>query len=116
MTHTTGLNRGTRAKFSKPFRGRGAIKMSKYLTTYKMGEIVDVKADGAHQKGRPHKIYHGRTGKIFSISKRGMGVVVNKRVNNRIEPKRIYIGIEHIQKSKSRAAFLERVKKNDLLH
>ena len=30
---------------------------------YKSGDIVDVKGNGAFQKGMPHKSYHGKTGR-----------------------------------------------------
>lgn len=37
----------------------GPIKMSTYLTIYRVGDIVDIKANAAQQKGMPHKYYHG---------------------------------------------------------
>lgn len=37
----------------------GPIKLSTYLTTYRIGDIVDIKANAAQQKGMPHKYYHG---------------------------------------------------------
>ena len=36
--------------------------------------------DGAIQKGMPHKTYHGKTGRVFNVTKRGLGVIVNKQV------------------------------------
>lgn len=30
--------------------------MSTYLVTYKVGDIVDIKANSAEQKGMPHKV------------------------------------------------------------
>ena len=33
--------------------------MSTYLITYRVGDIVDIKANAAQQKGMPHKFYHG---------------------------------------------------------
>merc|ERR1711939_688826 len=77
------------------------------------GEYVDVIADGAIQKGMPHKYYHGKTGQVFDITKHSVGVVVNKRVGGRIIPKRIHVRVEHVRKSQSREAFRERVRKND---
>lgn len=50
MTNTKGLRRGTRYMFSKKFRKRGTIPLSKYLTVYKKGDIVDIKGDGSVQK------------------------------------------------------------------
>lgn len=37
----------------------GAIKLSTYLITFRVGDIVDIKANSAEQKGMPHKYYHG---------------------------------------------------------
>ena len=51
------------------------------LIFYK-GDIVDIKGDGAIQKGMPHKVYHGTTGRIFNVTRRAVGVIVNKRVSN----------------------------------
>jgi ribosomal protein L21E len=39
----------------------GPIKLSTYLINYKVGDIVDIKANAAQQKGMPHKYYHGYT-------------------------------------------------------
>ena len=60
----------------------------------------------------PHKFYHGKTGRVFDVNKRSIGVIVNKAVKQRIIPKRIYVRIEHVRHSSSRAEFLKRVKRN----
>merc|ERR1712113_748048 len=70
-------------------------------------------ADGSIHKGMPHKFYHGKTGRVFNVTAHAVGVVVNKHVNGRIVPKRIHVRIEHVRKSRSRLAFVERVKEND---
>ena len=44
------------------------------------GDIVEVVANSAYQKGMPHKWYHGRTGIIYNVTKRAVGVEVNKQV------------------------------------
>merc|ERR1719511_19519 len=36
----------------------------------------------------PYRYYHGRTGKIFHVVKRAVGVLINKRVRYRIMRKR----------------------------
>ena len=69
---------------------------------------------GAFQKGMPHKSYHGKTGRVFNVSKRALGVVVNKRVRGKILPKRIYVRIEHVKHSQCRKDFLDRVHANDI--
>ena len=63
----------------------------------------------------PHKFYHGKTGRVFDINTRSVGVVINKRVGGRIIPKRIHVRIEHVRHSQCREAFRDRVRKNDAL-
>ena len=56
----------------------------------------------------PHKSYHGKTGRVFNVSKRAVGVVVNKRVRGKILPKRVYVRVEHVKHSQCRKDFLDR--------
>ncbi|VDN60250.1 unnamed protein product [Dracunculus medinensis] len=113
MVNSKGIRRGTRYMFSRPFRKHGIEPLSTYYRIYKRGDIVDIKGNGAFQKGMPFKAYHGRTGRVFNVTKHGVGVIVNKRVRNRIIPKRINIRIEHVRPSKCRQDFLNRVKENE---
>jgi len=113
MTHSYGYRRRTRHKFRKAFGERGAIKISKTLATYRRGEIVDIAVDGAIHKGMPYKYYHGKTGRVFDVNPRSVGVVINKQVRHRIIPKRIHVRVEHVKKSTSREDFLKRVRVND---
>jgi large subunit ribosomal protein L21e len=62
----------------------------------------------------PFKFYHGKTGRVFNVTKHSLGVLVNKKVGNRIEHKRLNLRVEHVRLSKSREAFKERVKANDI--
>jgi len=113
MGHTKGYNRRARDKFTKPFRANGAIKISNYLTTYKVGDYVDIRVDGAIHKGMPHKYYHGRTGRVFNINPRSVGVIVNKPIKQRQIAKRLHVRIEHVRLSNCRKAFVLRQKEND---
>merc|ERR1712093_663200 len=113
MPHCFGQRARTRDLFSKPFRRHGVTPLSKLLINYYKGEYVDVIADGAIQKGMPHKFYHGKTGQVFDITKHSVGVVINKRVGGRIVPKRIHVRVEHVRKSASRTSFVARVRAND---
>ncbi len=113
MTHSYGYRRRTRHKFKQAFRNKGAIRMIKTLTPYRIGEIVDIKVDGAIHKGMPYKYYHGKTGRVFNVNPRSVGVVVNKQIRNRIIPKRIHVRVEHVKKSTSRSDFLNRIREND---
>ena len=113
MPHAFGLRARTRDLFCKAFRKHGVTPLSKYLVSYRKGDYVDVIADGAIQRGMPHKFYHGKTGKIFDVTKSSVGVIVNKRVGNRIIPKRIHVRVEHVRMSSCREAFKARVRAND---
>ena len=115
MPHCFGLRARTRDLFSKPYKKHGVIPLSKYMVQYKMGDIVDVIADGSVQRGMPHKYYHGKTGRVFDVTKTSVGVMVNKVVRGRVLKKKIHIRVEHVRQSQSREAFKERVRKNDAL-
>ena len=99
--------------FAKAFRRHGATPLSKLLTNYRKGDYVDVMGDGSVQQGIPYKFYHGKTGRVFDVTKHAVGVIINKRVGGRILPKRIHVRIEHVRQSKSRQAFVDRVLAND---
>jgi large subunit ribosomal protein L21e len=113
MSHSYGQRRRTRHKFRKGFKKTGAIHISRNLTNYRVGDHVDITVDGAIHKGMPYKYYHGRTGQVFNINQRAIGVIVNKQVRNRIIPKRIHVRVEHLKLSNCRAEFMERIKEND---
>ena len=50
---------------------------------------MDIKVNGAVHKGMPHKFYHGRTGKVWNVTKRAIGVEVNKQVS----PLHLYLSL-----------------------
>ena len=62
----------------------------------------------------PHHFYHGRTGTIFNINPRSVGIIIHKQVKQRKIEKRINVRVEHIRHSNSRLSFLERIKENEL--
>ncbi|KAK2673064.1 Ribosomal protein L21e [Fusarium oxysporum f. sp. vasinfectum] len=111
MGHSYGKRAGTRYAFSRDFRKKGMIALNTYLRQYRVGDIVDIKANGAVQKGMPFKVYHGKTGVIYNVTKSAVGVIIYKQVKHRYIEKRINVRIEHIQQSRSREDFLKRVKR-----
>lgn len=74
---------------------------------------MDIKGNGAVQKGLPHKFYHGKTGVVWNVTPRAIGIQVNKLHRNRIIRKKIHVRIEHVKKSTCRDDFLNRVRKNE---
>lgn len=112
MGHAAGLRAGTRYAFSRDHRKKGMIALGTYMKTYKVGDIVDIKANGAVQKGMPYKVYHGKTGVIYNVTRTAVGVIIYKKVGNRYLEKRVNVRVEHINHSRSRDEFLSRVKSN----
>ncbi|KAI0307964.1 ribosomal protein L21e-domain-containing protein [Multifurca ochricompacta] len=116
MPHSFGYRARTRHMFKRGFKEHGPIKISTFLIPYRVGDIVDIKANAAQQKGMPHKFYHGRTGIVYNVTPHAVGVIVNKVVGNRYIEKRVNIRVEHIRHSKCRQEFLDRVKRNHDSH
>ncbi|GIQ82076.1 ribosomal protein L21e [Kipferlia bialata] len=112
MTHSYGYRAKTRHTFSQDFRKKGTIALSKYLTTYKRGDYVDIKMNGAQQKGMAYRFYHGRTGVVFNVSPSSVGVEMNKRVGGRIMKKRIHVRVEHVKPSNCKKQHIQRVLDN----
>ncbi|CCW60756.1 unnamed protein product [Phytomonas sp. EM1] len=108
MVHSYGLKSGTRHLFAKKFRKHGMPSVSTILTNVKIGDYVDVVADSAVRAGMPHKYYHGRTGIVWNVTPRGVGVIINKPVRTRTLRKRICVRFEHIRKSRCQEAFKQK--------
>ncbi|XP_071531545.1 large ribosomal subunit protein eL21 [Panulirus ornatus] len=113
MTNSKGVRRGTRNMFARPFKRHGIEHLSTFLRVYKIGDLVDLKGNGAFQKGLIHKSYHGKTGRVFNVTQHAVGVIVNKRVKGKILAKRLNVRVEHLKPSKCREDFIKRVEEND---
>ncbi|BEJ17026.1 hypothetical protein CspHIS471_0604270 [Cutaneotrichosporon sp. HIS471] len=112
MPHSFGSRARTRHLFSQKHRQHGAPNVSTYLKIFKVGDIVDMVGNASVHKGMPHKYYHGKTGIVFNVAPRAVGVLCYKVVNGRYMEKRVNVRIEHVKHSKCRAEFLARVKSN----
>jgi len=115
VPHSFGYRARTRDKFSKAFKKHGMPSLSRYLINFKRGDYVDVVVDAAVQKGMPYSYYHGRTGVVFDVTQRALGVEIKKVVGNRQIVKRIHVRVEHVRKSRCQEDFLQRKIKNDKL-
>ena len=110
-----GLRAKTRDLFSRGFRQKGVIPPAGYLRQFKIGDFVDIKVNSSIQQGMPHKYYQGKTGVIWNVTKRAVGVEINKILRGKQLKKRLHVRIEHVQPSKSRQGFLKRRAENDRL-
>merc|ERR1719461_966359 len=59
-----------------------------------------------------HRIYQGKTGVVWNVTKSAVGVLLKKKVGNRYRTKRIHVRIEHVGHSGCRKDFLQRCKFN----
>ncbi|GLJ44202.1 hypothetical protein SUGI_0922810 [Cryptomeria japonica] len=89
----------TRDFFLRLFKRHDYAPLVTYLRTYKIWKYVDIKVNENIHKGMPHKFYHSHSDILWNITKRDIGVEINKHVGNRIIKKRIYTRIEHVQLS-----------------
>jgi len=113
MTNPKGVRRGTRDMFARGFKKNGVEHLTTYLRCYKKKQFVDIKGNGAFQRGMPHKSYHGKTGKVYNVSNKALGLLVNKRVRGRIIEKRINVRIEHVTPSRCNEGHKKRVQFNE---
>lgn len=110
MVRSNGKRANTRDLFKKAFRKKGNEHVSTFLQVFKVGQYVDIRINPTVMKGMPHKFYHGRTGRVFNVSRTSVGVEVSKRVRNRVILKRFHIRIEHVRKSLCNDDYLARCK------
>lgn len=60
----------------------GNIHLSTYLQQYKVGDIVDIKANAAQQKGMPHKYYQGFVFSLILRYIRNLGTLLSKHTQD----------------------------------
>jgi large subunit ribosomal protein L21e len=78
-----------------------------------VGDFVDIKVNGAIHKGMPYRFYHGRTGRVWNITKSAVGVLVNKQIKGRIIHKRLHVRVEHVKPSRCQEEFKNRVAEHE---
>jgi large subunit ribosomal protein L21e len=113
MGHSKGLRSGTRYAFSRTFRQHGASGLTTFMRPFNVGDYVDIVVNGSVHKGMPFKLFHGRTGIIYNVTRRAVGVEINKQVRGRIEKKRVNVRVDHIRPSTCRQGFLNRKAANE---
>eukprot|EP01084_Bolivina_argentea_P204640 349501_1 len=107
-------HKGYRAKSRHVFRKKkpGMPKPTRTLQVYRLGDYVTIKMDSAIHRGMAHRIYHGKTGVVWNVTQRSVGVLLKKKVGNRYRTKRLHVRIEHVHPSGCRKDFLQRCRFN----
>ena len=57
---------------------------------------MDIKVNSTIHKGMPYRFYHGKTGVVWNVTKRAVGVEVNKVHREKVLKKQIHVRIEHV--------------------
>lgn len=84
MPHSYGYRARTKTLFQREFREHGYVPLSTYMHNYKVGDYVDIKVNASVHRGMPFRFYYGRTGRVWNVTNRAIGVEVTKQVGNRI--------------------------------
>eukprot|EP00961_Rhodomonas_salina_P004568 61992-Rhodomonas_salina.1 len=78
-----------------------------------LGHVGGYRVVARSSRAVAHRYYHGRTGKVWNITKSALGVMVNKAVRGRIISKRLHVRVEHVKASRCTEEFKNRVKDNE---
>ena len=108
MPLSHGRNRRTRKLFKREFRKHGLTNTTTILHNYKIGDFVTVLCNSSVQHGLPYKHFHGKVGRVWNVNPHAIGVMLNKKVNNRIVVKRIHVNPVHLKPSKCQEDFIAR--------
>jgi len=114
MPYGYGYKARTRNLFARLFKCIGYICLSTYHKNYKTGDYVDIMVNSGSYEAIPHKTYHGRTGVVWNVTDKAVGVEINKQVFGRILKKRVHVRIEHLQSSRCRLDFIYRSQENQM--
>lgn len=79
-----GLRSRIRGLFARPYRNSAVHEgmPHKSSRSHKIGDYVDIKVNGSPGEGMPHELYHGRTGRVWKVTKRAIGVEINDQVTS----------------------------------
>merc|ERR1712178_631738 len=94
LPNAAGYRNRNRRRSTKSRTSKGPARLENHYLKYKLGESVTLQTEITNPSGSPHKVYSGQTGKIWSLSRRAVGVEFRKLVAGRIWRKRIQVHID----------------------
>lgn len=96
MVKSKGFDNRTRRLFRRRPREKGLKSLRYLLEPLEVGQKVDILLNSSIQKGRPHRRYNGKSGKI--IAKQGQSYIISLKAGRK--PKAIIARPEHLRISK----------------
>ena len=66
--------------FAREFKKHGMTHLSHFMKSPRIGDYMDVNVQGHIHKGMPHKGYQGKTGVVFNVSPRSVGLLMKKHL------------------------------------
>ncbi len=95
MKRSKGTRQGTRKIMRKKPSERGQLPVNRALREFEEGEKVKIVIEGSVHKGRPHRRFHGKIGKVEG--KQGEAFVVEVKVGGKT--KKVICRPEHLKKA-----------------
>ncbi len=62
-----GMRRNTRYKMRKNVRSRGKVSIREFLKSFSVGDVVQLRAEPAVQKGMYFPRFYGKVGKVTKV-------------------------------------------------
>jgi large subunit ribosomal protein L21e len=81
MPASHGVGSRIRDVLASSFRKTGHMPLSNNVRTYKKGDYVDFKLNGPVYEGMHPEFYQGRTGRVWKVTRRAMGIEINQQVS-----------------------------------
>merc|ERR1719383_27467 len=98
MTKSHGKRSGTRSIFKA--KKKSNLDITANMKVFRIGDVVNINPNPLYTKGLPPRYYVGRTGKVFDVRLKSLGVLVNKNVGGKKMEKMIYLRPEHLKHTK----------------
>ena len=77
-----GVGSRIRNLLTSSFRKKGNTRVSNNVRSYKKSDYVDFKLNGPGYEGMHPEFYQGRTGRVWKVTKRAMGIEINNQVKS----------------------------------
>lgn len=75
-----GKRKDTSCLLSRTFRKHGFVPLATYKRVYKKDDVVDIKGTETVQKQMPFKCYHGKTGRVYNMTRDAVGIIASRQV------------------------------------
>lgn len=90
-----GFRRKTRQKMRKSVSQKGKISLRNFLQSFQVGDVVQLLAEPAYQKGMYHPRFYGKVGTVTKV----VGTCYEVKINDFSKEKIVVVHPVHLSKS-----------------